>query len=119
MGIDTNIGILMKYDAFNTLVEKYLSRMREGEDFDSDEHLELVRIWNTIESNQLSEVDKLFQEYSERYVSKYLQISATKLDATVTKGMCFYSQKHDVFIGGKPHQNSQYKLERVKISSEN
>ena len=53
------------------------------------------------------------EEYVELFQSHYMSGAVSSLEASLTKGMAWYSQEHDVYIGGKPHENSQFKLDEL------
>jgi hypothetical protein len=44
----------------------------------------------------------------------YVERIARVLEALPTKGMALYSKSYDLYLGGQPHQHSQYRLERKR-----
>jgi len=92
---------------FNALVSKYTKAVTEKKAFDSSDYVAIVRLINTIEKNDLFEEHKAFREL---FYPKLLNEAVKVLKATFWKGGCFYSADYDLFIGGKPHQNSQYRI---------
>lgn len=111
MSTKANTSIKMSRAALRSRTEAYLADMKRAKDFSPLENVDMVRIWNTIESKHLAPTDEIFRDYAKLYVAEFLAESARKLEATVSKGMCFYSKKYDLYIGGKPHWNSEYTLE--------
>lgn len=108
------IGIPMHMDRFRTLVSDYLQRMDANEDMDVEVYITLTRIWNTILFNGLGQEDELFNRYSTISYPKYMERISISLGAHPTKGMALYSQEYDLYIGGTPHSNSQYKLDETR-----
>jgi len=117
MPFTTNIGIPIEAQAFLTLVTQALEKMANTADFSTDEHITLVRIWNTIQANKLSDKQATFKRYTEQYRTTYMPQAIAKLEASLTKGMSWYSQKYDIYIGGIPHENSQYQLPESFLQS--
>ncbi len=117
MTFETNIGIPIETQAFLKLVANFTEKMTNKEELTVDDHLTSVRILNTIQANKLSDKDDRYEKYIELYRLEYMQQSVSKLEATLTKGMSWYSKKHDIYIGGKPHKNSQFGLEDSFLKS--
>jgi hypothetical protein len=108
------VGIPIDADRFRILVTEYLQRMDANEDMDVKDYITLTRIWNTILFNSLGQKDELFNCYSTVYYPKYMERISRSLGALPTKGMALYSKEYDLFIGGKPHFHSMYKLEEMQ-----
>ncbi len=86
--------------------------MENGAQLTTEDYLAMVRIWNTIEFCRLTGEDDLYRRYSQTFFPGFVEWASQSLHAQPTKGMALYSREHDVFLGGKPHANSQYQLNR-------
>lgn len=117
MSIETNIGIPIETQAFLDSVAKYTEKMTSKAGLGAEEHVTLVRLLNTIQSNKLENKQEKFKKFTELYRLEYMSQSISTLEATLTKGMAWYSKAHDIYIGGKPHQNSQFKLDDSFLKS--
>ena len=106
MKSNQNIGIEISKQNFDTMFQKYLYKMENGSLFEIEDYLTIIRLNNTIEKGNLTYPKA--KEYNELFTNKYLIKAVEILDASLWKGGAFYSIKYGLFIGGKPHQNSQY-----------
>jgi hypothetical protein len=108
-----DVGIPMSMESFRALVADYTDRMEAGRAMTTDDYITMTRLWNTVEFRRLSEKDSLFHRYAAAFFPAYVERVAKGLNALPTKGMALYSKEHDLFLGGKPHPKSQYKLEEL------
>jgi hypothetical protein len=119
LGAPSDIGISIGARAFNTMVDRYqaiidgdrnLHDGHSGSGPTEEDYVAMVRIWNTIVFSRMGTSDTKLA----RFVSSLLPAHADRishaLGAKPTKGMALYSKQHDLYIGGKPHANSQYRL---------
>jgi hypothetical protein len=68
-----------------------------------------VRIYNTISFNQKSGEKLEYMNFVQLFnLNKNCVIQ--KLSAKISKGMGFYSKKYNIYLGGIPHYNSQFKI---------
>jgi hypothetical protein len=100
------IGIEIKRQSFDSLILVYSTKIKEGNISSIDEHIIVIRIINTL--NQSSYFDSTYKELINLYYINIFDKSVFLLQATPWKGGCYYSNKYDIFIGGKRHQNSKY-----------
>jgi len=84
--------------------------MESGDVFTIEDSLTMIRLWNTIDVCRLGPTDKLYQRYSDKFFPGYVEPLSKNLHALPTKGMALYSKDYDIYIGGRPHANSQYLL---------
>lgn len=110
MNFETNVGPPIKDVELEKLIKEFIEKMKTISDFESADYLTMVRIYNTIQSNKLSEKQQMCKEFAELFQSQYVSKAISSLEASLTKGMAWYSQKYNVYIGGRPHENSQFKL---------
>lgn len=104
----TEIGIEIFEKDFNYKLNKYIKVMDTNGSLNTIDLIVIVRIYNTLIERNLKDEKGIYQKFSRLFSAKYIEIAANNLEATVTKGMCYYSKKYDLYIGGKPHQNSMY-----------
>ena len=110
---DAKKPIQMDYGEFRKLVLKYLDLMKANTSLTFDDYVTMVRIWNTIELQRLGPRDRDLQNYAKVFFSDYLERASKELNCVVSKGMSFYSPKYDLYIGGKPHPNSEFELKNM------
>lgn len=117
MSFETNVGIPIDGDEFERRVLDLVTRMADKAQFEVNDQITLVRIWNTLQANKISDRSSALKRYTELFRARYLNDLVTKLHMTLTKGMAWYSEKYDLYLGGKPHPNSQYKLPQPFLES--
>jgi hypothetical protein len=106
----TDMGLPISTEQFRALVTEYMSRMEQGNEMSTEDCLTMVKLWNTIQFRGLGPRDPLFHRYSAVLFPAYIERISKSLNAQATKGMALYSKEFDIYIGGKPHPHSQYKL---------
>ncbi len=102
------IGIPIRRSRMRAMTERYLDGILRGDAFAEDDYVAMVRLWNTIDLYALADTDDLYGRYADAFFPGTVERASHALDALPTKGMALYSSKHDLYIGGKPHANSQY-----------
>jgi hypothetical protein len=107
---DMTPGVAISSAEFRRLVVKYVLKMESGEPMASDDYITMARLWNTIERDQLVHADELFRRYHASFFPGFVAAFEKALGAIPTKGMALYSKKHDLYLGGKPHANSAYRI---------
>jgi hypothetical protein len=109
---EESIGIAIGGERLRSLAADYLARIEAGDDaLTADDFVTMIRLWNTIESGRLREQDATFDRYAAAFFPHQVQRATDVLGMTPTKGMALYSREHDVYLGGRPHANSQYRIE--------
>lgn len=108
---DEAIGIPIERDEFRALVDGYAQRL-EADDgsLGPEDYVTMIRLWNTIEFGRLRQEDPLFGRFAAAFFPATVQRATEVLGATPTKGMALYARAHDVYLGGRPHANSQYRV---------
>ena len=104
-------GLPIGTEEFRGLVTDYLSRMESANEMTTEDYITMIRLWNTIEFCQLAPTDSLYHRYYAAFFPAYVERISKNLNAQPTKGMALYSKEYDIYLGGKPHPRSQYKLE--------
>lgn len=106
------IGIPIGRERLRTLADDYRGRIEAAdESLTAGDYVTMIRLWNTIESGRLREQDAAFDRYAAAFFPRQVQRATDVLGLTPTKGMALYSREHDVYLGGRPHANSQYRVD--------
>ena len=108
---DEATGIPIARDEFRTLVDGYMARL-EADDgsLGAEDYVTMIRLWNTIEFGRMRGEDPLFDRFAAAFFPAQVGRANDILGATPSKGMALYSREHDVYLGGRPHANSQYRI---------
>jgi hypothetical protein len=113
MGDESKVGIPISAREFRRLVEKHIGKMQSGVPMETNDYITMTRLWNTIERDRLVHTDELFRRYYAAFFPGFVERVEKALGAIPTKGMALYSREHDLYLGGKPHANSAYRIEEV------
>lgn len=109
-GEDT-MGISITQQEFDQFIQDYLQKMEAGSPkFSTDELVTMTRIWNTIESQHLNDQNDLYAKFCTAYYPTFFKDACEKTSAVLSKGMAMYSESYDLWLGGAPHENSQYRI---------
>jgi hypothetical protein len=92
------------------LAEELTRRMERHEQLDEPSAIAAVRLSNTISQDSLEDDSPAFRKFEELFWSDYLEDVAKQLGSQLTKGMAYYSPRHDIYIGGRPHANSRFEV---------
>ena len=103
------IGIPITRAELGRAVTAYQDRMTNDAALTTEDYATMVRLWNTIEFCRLAGEDEIYRRYRETFFPAFVERASKALNAQPTKGMALYSREHDLFLGGKPHGNSQYR----------
>ena len=106
----TDTGLPLGKVEFRRLVEDYLGQMESDAEMTTQNYVTMTRLWNTIETCGLDASDPLYRRYCAAFSPAYIERIAKSLNAVPTKGMALYSKDYDIYLGGNPHRNSQYRL---------
>jgi len=105
-----SIGIPISKRSFDSLVVKStLLLERKAKAIDRNDYIIMIRLYNTITVLHLS--NKKYTQFINLFVPDNLGKAAKEINATISKGMSYYSKELDLYIGGKPHHNSQFDIE--------
>lgn len=105
-----NIGIPISKKSFDSLVVHSTSTLEsKKENISTDDFITMIRLYNTITVLHLT--DKKSAKFINLFTPGYLGKAAKAINATISKGMSYYSKELDLYIGGKPHHNSQFNIE--------
>ncbi|SHN29604.1 hypothetical protein SAMN05216311_108226 [Chitinophaga sp. CF418] len=85
--------------------------MENSDSLDLSTTITFIKIFNTIAKNrELKRSDPKYQVFEDLFRKKYLDISCKVIEGDIGRGMSYYSKKHDLYIGGPVHLNSQYHI---------
>lgn len=102
-------GIEIQRQAFDSLVLDHINRMKAGNTpFSGTGFILPVKIWNTINAAELYDKAGPYKEFYDLFYPDLFKLAAAELDAGLTKGMAFYSEEHDLWLGGKLNGNSYF-----------
>jgi hypothetical protein len=105
---DKNIGIPISKIDFDHLVNKFSDIMQKGDTItDVNDYVTIVRLFNTIYYSELYQIGA-YRKFANLYSPPYSILAIKKLDAISQKGLYFYSKKYDLYIGGRPTNNSVF-----------
>lgn len=100
-----SIGIQITAIEFNLLVIDKCQKIRTGNILTLDDKMSIIRIVNTIAENNNS--DSCYLDVRDFYVRNF-ELLVSDFEADLSKGGAYYSKKYNLYMGGKPHANSQY-----------
>jgi hypothetical protein len=102
-------AIEIRKQTFDALILDYISRIKESHpEFSLKDYITLVRIWNTISINNLQAEEEHYLEFYNLFYTDLFKLACTELQATLTKGLAFYSEEHDLWFGGTLNENSYF-----------
>lgn len=105
------VGIPIDRERLLTLADEYLQRIEsDAGSLTAEDYVTMVRLWNTIERGHLQGEDPVFERYAAAFFPGQVARATEMLGFTPTKGMALHSAEHDVYLGGKPHANSQFRV---------
>jgi hypothetical protein len=108
-----SIGIPIDAGDFRGLVSIYLRSMESGIDLanlpSADVFVTLVRLWNSIGYWGLYDLGDEYGRFDDLFLERYLEPAVEVLEARLTKGQAYYSERFDLTIGGFPNSNGVYK----------
>ncbi|WP_428327633.1 hypothetical protein [Mucilaginibacter sp.] len=112
---DKTVGIQISRSEFDKRVSKYINLMSKWTDFQANDYIEMVRLYNTIGDSDLIQTD-YYRMYYHVFTVMYLQRAHLILDLHLMKGMSLYSKKYNIWIGDRPYgnNNSIFKIDTLK-----
>jgi hypothetical protein len=109
------IGIPITRESFDSLVNASIHLLKAKDTpISLFDYMVMIRLFNTIEENELT--DTKSKTFRDLFFPSAIGEAAKAIDAGIGKGMCYYSKKYDLYIGGSPHQNSQYLISEYLLS---
>jgi hypothetical protein len=109
---DDQTGIPISKEAFSELVRTSVKQMAEAKALSERECIAMVRVYNTVALIPDAKRSEEEATFLRKFAPKYLKQAVDKLDASLAKGMAYYSAKFDLDIGGNPNRNSRFSVER-------
>ena len=112
--IGTDIGIQITKSQFDQKVSASISLMEDRLSGSSsvDELIEIIRVYNTISRMDNYGNNENYKKFMQLvHTPKVIRTVNFVLQANLTKdGLAYYSAKYDLYFGGTPHANSQYRI---------
>jgi hypothetical protein len=105
------VGIHIKKTDFDMSVDKINVLYSDNKMSAKDDFILSVRIYNTLVMNYMTDSDDRYKIFYDFFSRQYLEKTLTELDASLSRGMAFYSKKYNIYIGGKRDANSMFCLE--------
>ena len=100
-----NLGIKISKVEFEEYINEY-TKVDSVYIFELDDYIRMVRMVNTISKKMI--VCDLCYSFNQIFYEKYADYIIIKLNLILHKGGALYSREHNLFLGGKPHENSQF-----------
>jgi hypothetical protein len=105
-----SVGISISKKNFDSLVATCTPLLELKTDtIAKADFITMIRLYNTITFRHLP--DKKYRQFKALFFSADLAKEEKAIGAKLSSGMCLYSKELDLYIGGRPHQNSQFKIE--------
>ncbi|MBD1364147.1 hypothetical protein IDJ77_10035 [Mucilaginibacter sp. ZT4R22] len=116
-----NNGIPIGKTDFDNKVAKYLKMMMNGFEFDKQDYIDMVRIYNTIGWSFETPRDS-YRLFYDAFLVVHVRPAVKKLNAGLSKGMSYYSPKYNLYIGDGPiikdgirsSDNSKFKVDTLR-----
>src|SRR5688572_20201466 len=93
-------GVALPPTAFRAVVAELLELMNAGTKPTAQQAIDLTRAFNTIQLRGLTSTDPLFAVFASVHFDNYIEQCANVLEATLTRGLGYYSATYDIMIGG-------------------
>lgn len=93
---------------FDKKVNHYASFTRSNDTLSIETAIDLVRICNTIGFSKTLNASEVYHNFVRYFYSECIELVVTKLEAVPSRGLSYYSEKHNISIGGSIHMNSKY-----------
>lgn len=96
-----------KKEEFLAFIKQELNEAKDTA-FSVDKSIHRIRLFNTIGYYVQLQGNSSCSKYQQLFMIKYSTDLSKKLNCKLTKGMGYYCDEYDLFIGGKLNQNSYY-----------
>lgn len=105
-------GIPISKTDFDKKISFYLKKMSDWNQFNANQYIEMVRLYNTV-GRDLPIKSDFYKMYYTVFLVMYSKKAAQELGAKFSKGMAMYSIKHNIWIGDEPlgNENSIFKID--------
>jgi hypothetical protein len=103
------VGIPIEFSEFDKSVDRLNSLYTTNRIRSKEDYILSVRIYNTLTMNRMLEEKQQYKLFCDNF-SKNLERTVKALNASLSKGMGYYSKKYKLFMGGHPDKNSMFCL---------
>jgi len=106
-------GVPITQAEFNTQLDRYLAELDDTDaELSDDDYVAITRLWNTIQHGPPPGDEEKMAAFQARVFPAEVQTVTQALGMELSKGMALYSADRDLYLGGAPHANSMYDVQR-------
>lgn len=98
----------------DNLIDNFLNKIEDGEDFSVDDDAAAVRIANTIAFNKLFNMEDKYTKFWKVYVKDLSPKARQALGAVKKEDGSWYSESMDIYIGKLDEENSRFNIIDLK-----
>ena len=110
MSLSTD-SLKISQKTFDEKLLSYYDLMKESKDIGVDTMIDICRVYNTLGFEGLeSKETSLYKDFSKLFFDEYMDRAVKMLEATLSRGMGYYSKKYNIDIGGTPRPGSAYTI---------
>ena len=107
MNVSKSVGIPISQTKFDSLIDISIKLLEtSSNNITREEFLIMIRLFNTIDVFNLT--GNRYKKFRNLFFPNYVDRASKSINAKLWKGMSYYSKEYDIYIGGRPHSNSQY-----------
>jgi hypothetical protein len=103
---DVDLGLPISREEFKHRLHRYSAALDDGSKLTPEDIVEMVRLYNTIAWKHDESPEAA--AFSARFDAAEVDRARDLLGMTLSKGMGFYSNEYDLYLGGVPHANSMF-----------
>ena len=105
-------GVPITRAEFDAQLERYLAALDDPDaELSDDDYVAITRLWNTIQ-HAGPQGTRSGWPPSRRASSRVRCRTSRGAGLELSKGMALYSADRDLYLGGAPHANSMYDVQR-------
>jgi hypothetical protein len=93
---------------FDKKVNRYSSFSPTRDTLSIEAAIDMVRTCNTIAFSKTLNANEIYLNFVRHFYSECIELVLSKLEAVPSRGLSYYSEKHNISIGGSIHMNSKY-----------
>ena len=106
-------GVPITQAEFDSQLDRYLAALDDPDaELSDDDYVAITRLWNTIQHRPPSGDEEKMAAFQARVFPAEVQTVTETLGMELSKGMALYSADRDLYLGGPPHANSMYAVQR-------
>lgn len=106
--IKDSIGVRIEEREFRCLVIYQLTKLNQ-DTISIDDAVIIARLFNTVSfDKELRLSNSLYGDFYEKIVETNLKVFSNLFDPKANRGIPYYSEKYNIYLGGRPRNDSQY-----------